>query len=61
MAQDDKGLWSVYDEALKSAKYIGLTHMIGPNDPVWYGFGTSKLEPSAKSVIVETPASPPNL
>jgi kynurenine formamidase len=46
VAQDDKGLWSIYDEALKSAKYIDLTHVIAPNIPVWYGFGPSKFEPS---------------
>jgi kynurenine formamidase len=46
MAQDDKELWSVYDDALKSAKYIDLTHVIAPNIPVWHGFGPSKFEPS---------------
>ena len=38
-----RGLWSVYDQALKGAKYIDLTHTIGPDIPVWYGFGPSKF------------------
>jgi kynurenine formamidase len=53
MAQDDKQLWSVYDEALKSAKYIDLTHVIGPNVPVWYGFGPSKFEPTKAGADIE--------
>src|SRR5919106_5444733 len=53
MAQDDKGLWSVYDEALKGAKYIDLTHVIGPNVPVWYGFGPSKFEPAKAGTDIE--------
>ena len=45
-AADDTGLWAVYDQHLKGAKYIDLTHTITPNVPVWYGFGPSKFEPS---------------
>src|SRR5262245_46148479 len=37
-----KGLLRVYDDELKRAKYIDLTHIIAPNIPVWYGFGPSK-------------------
>ena len=40
------GLWGVYDHALKGAKYIDLSHVIGPNIPVWYGFGPSKFMPA---------------
>lgn len=39
-------LWSVYDHALKGAKYIDLSHVIGPDIPVWYGFGPSKFMPA---------------
>ena len=39
-------LWGVYDHALKGAKYIDLSHVIGPNIPVWYGFGPSKFMPA---------------
>lgn len=38
---DGTGLWSVYDTALKGAKYIDLSHVITPTIPVWPGFGDS--------------------
>jgi hypothetical protein len=53
MAQESKGLWGVYDEALKGAKYIDLTHVIGPSIPVWYGFGPSKFEPTKAGADIE--------
>ncbi len=34
-------LWQVYDEYLKRAKYVDLTHTITPHIPVWAGFGPS--------------------
>jgi len=34
----DNGLWSVYENSLKRAKYVDLTHTITPNIPVWAGF-----------------------
>jgi kynurenine formamidase len=40
-AADEPGLWSVYDTALKGAKYIDLSHVITPTIPVWPGFGDS--------------------
>src|SRR5260221_5620826 len=36
-------LWQVYDQALKQAKYVDLTHTITPTIPVWKGFGPSKF------------------
>ncbi len=42
----EPGLWSVYEHALKGAKYVDLTHTIGPDIPVWYGFGPSKFGPA---------------
>jgi len=44
-AQTD-GLWKVYDESLRQAKYIDLTHTIAPNIPVWPGFSPSKFAPA---------------
>ncbi len=41
-----EGLWSVYDTALKGAKYVDLTHTITPTIPVWSGFGPSVFSPS---------------
>jgi kynurenine formamidase len=52
-AQEGKGLWRVYDEALKGAKYIDLTHVIAPNIPVWHGFGPSKFEPAKAGSDIE--------
>jgi kynurenine formamidase len=40
-------LWQVYEQSLKAAKYIDLTHTITPTIPVWKGFGPSRFEPSA--------------
>lgn len=40
------GLWQVYDDALKSARYIDLTHTISPSIPVWAGFGPPKFLPT---------------
>ena len=45
-AADEPGLWSVYDTALKGAKYIDLTHPITPKMPVWAGFGPQEFAPS---------------
>jgi kynurenine formamidase len=39
-------LWSIYDESLKNAKYVDLTHTINPSVPVWHGFGPSKFAPT---------------
>src|SRR5947207_1281315 len=39
-------LWQVYDETLKKAKYVDLTHTITPSIPVWKGFGPSKFGPT---------------
>jgi kynurenine formamidase len=40
------GLWRVYDDALKGARYVDLTHTITPSIPVWSGFGPAKFEPA---------------
>lgn len=40
------GLWSIYDQALKHAKYIDLTHTLSPSSPVWKGFGPSRFGPA---------------
>jgi kynurenine formamidase len=36
-------LWQVYQQSLKSAKYVDLTHTITPTIPVWPGFGKPKF------------------
>ncbi len=40
------GLWGVYFEVLKDAKYIDLTHAFEPMQPVWPGFGRATFEPA---------------
>ena len=40
------GLWNVYDQSLKAARYIDLTHTIAPAIPVWKGFGPSRFAAS---------------
>ena len=45
-AKSDSGLWQVYEQYLKHAKYVDLTHTITPSIPVWYGFGKSKFMPT---------------
>jgi kynurenine formamidase len=45
-AQSAPGLWQVYDQALKGAKYIDLTHTLTPSIPVWKGFGPAKFLPT---------------
>jgi kynurenine formamidase len=40
------GLWQAYDDSLKDAKYIDLTHIITPAIPVWKGFGPSRFSPT---------------
>ncbi len=39
-------LWSVYENSLKQAKYVDLTHTITPSIPVWHGFGPSRFMPT---------------
>ncbi len=36
---DDLSLWQVYEQSLKQARYIDLTHAFQPVQPVWPGFG----------------------
>ena len=40
------GLWSLWDQSLKSARYIDLTHTITPAIPVWHGFGPATFGPT---------------
>ncbi|HEX2528844.1 MAG TPA: cyclase family protein [Geminicoccus sp.] len=40
----DMGLWSVYEQQLKTAKYIDLTHAFQPVQPVWPGFGNAEFK-----------------
>lgn len=52
-AAEEPGLWSVYDSALKRAKYVDLTHTITPTIPVWAGFAGSTFSPAKAGSDVE--------
>jgi len=41
-----KGLWDLYENTLKSAKYIDLTHAFEPKQAVWAGFGNATFKPA---------------
>src|SRR5919202_1166910 len=43
-------LWRVYDNSLKGAKYIDLTHTITPQIPVWSGFGPATFKPAVSRI-----------
>lgn len=45
-ATGQPGLWSLYEQTLKGAKYIDLTHTLTPTIPVWKGFGPSEFAPT---------------
>ena len=53
VAAGDQGLWGVYDQYLKGAKYVDLTHTIAPKIPVWYGFGPSEFKPAVAGADLE--------
>ncbi|MEF2073170.1 cyclase family protein [Consotaella aegiceratis] len=52
-ADEAPGLWSVYNSALKGAKYVDLTHTITPAIPVWAGFGNSTFKPAKAGADLE--------
>jgi len=44
--KEPASLWSIYEQSLKGAKYVDLTHRITPSIPVWHGFGPSQFLPT---------------
>ena len=44
-------LWQVYQNSLKGAKYVDLTHTITPQIPVWAGFGPATFGPTISVLI----------
>ena len=50
---EEQSLWPLYDSALKSAKYIDLTHAFEPVQPVWPGFGNAKFKPAVAGKDIE--------
>jgi hypothetical protein len=39
-------LWQAYEQTLKHARYVDLTHVIAPAIPVWPGFAPSTFGPA---------------
>jgi kynurenine formamidase len=50
---EDPGLWKVYNDTFRSAKYVDLTHTITPDIPVWAGFGGPTFAPATAGVAME--------
>ncbi|MBS7540375.1 cyclase family protein [Ancylobacter lacus] len=50
---DEPALWKLYDQSLKSAKYIDLTHAFEPVQPVWPGFGPAVFKPAVAGQDIE--------
>lgn len=46
------GLWQIYDQSLKGAKYIDLTHAFSPSIPVWPGFGHARFKPAVAGAAI---------
>jgi kynurenine formamidase len=44
--QAKPSLWEAYDQSLRRAKYVDLTHTITPTIPVWSGFGSPRFGPT---------------
>ncbi|PZQ47969.1 MAG: cyclase [Rhodovulum sulfidophilum] len=53
VAAEQPGLWSVYFDGLKGAKYIDLTHAFAPVQPVWPGFGNATFKPAVAGRTIE--------
>jgi kynurenine formamidase len=52
-AAGDTRLWSVYEQSIKGAKYVDLTHTITPHIPVWAGFAESTFAPAKAGADIE--------
>jgi kynurenine formamidase len=50
---DEPGLWGLYQDTLKQAKYIDLTHAFTPTIAVWPGFGGAKFKPALAGADIE--------
>jgi kynurenine formamidase len=50
---EEPGLWGVYTNVLKGAKYIDLTHAFEPVQAVWPGFGNAKFKPAKAGRKIE--------
>lgn len=47
------GLWQMYEDFFKAAKYVDLTHPFEPVQAVWPGFGNAKFKPAVAGQRIE--------
>lgn len=47
------GLWGIYQDVFKDAKYIDLTHAFEPVQSVWPGFGNARFKPAVAGRAIE--------
>ena len=52
-APSPTGLWAVYEQSLKGAKHIDLTHAFAPVQPVWPGFGQAEFKPTTAGADIQ--------
>ena len=45
-ASNDHPLWNAYDNLIKGAKHIDLTHAFQPNQPTFAGFSMASFGPT---------------
>ncbi|MBS7542888.1 cyclase family protein [Ancylobacter oerskovii] len=50
---EEPPLWKIYEQSLKGAKYIDLTHAFEPVQPVWPGFGNAVFKPAVAGRDIE--------
>ncbi len=50
---EEPGLWGLYQDTLRQAKYIDLTHAFSPTIAVWPGFGPAKVRPAVAGRDIE--------
>ena len=48
----DTSLWTAYNQTMKSAKYIDLTHAFEPDQAVWPGFGNAKFKAAVAGATI---------
>jgi kynurenine formamidase len=47
------GLWQIYENVFKDARYVDLTHAFAPVQPVWPGFGNAVFKPAVAGQDIE--------
>lgn len=50
---EEPAFWKFYEQSLKSAKYIDLTHAFAPVQPVWPGFGPARFKAAVAGADIE--------